>query len=418
MKQSQARRWFVFYAAVLTVFMFSVAPGSAQRRRAVLHPARLSPDCKAAELPASLAEACRESRLAEGKRLFGSEKFGGNGRTCSTCHSAKTGTFSIADVRNRLAANRSDPLFLHDALDDGVSGTSRIEKNATIRVTLPIPKHLTLVSNPSATHVTFNRATPTTMNTPALDPRLMSDLRAATLTVQALGAIQGHFQNTIEPSALQLELIAEFQQKDPRFFSSELLRRFAQNGETPRLPEGTTDAERRGRSFFEDASFAPPSKAGVCALCHSGPMLNEANVFSTAVFGGPPGTHIFSAGVSERNFAGNPTYTFDVREGGTVKRVTTPDIGILMTDKATAPFLAEELPPPFVQPLSFFANFFKTPTLWGTKDTAPYFHDNSAKDMDEMLEHYNWFFENSPIGKRIQLTPEDIADVKAYMNLL
>lgn len=379
----------------------------------------MSPDCNPDQLPAPLAEQCRESRLEEGKRLFESETFGGNGRTCATCHSEQSGTFSVADVQKRLAANPSDPLFLHDALDEGLGGTSRIEQHATIRVTLPIPKHLILVSDPTATHVTFNRATPTTRNTPALDTRLMSDLRDSTLAGQALGAIRGHAQNTIEPTPLQLELIAEFQKKDRRFFSSDRLRRFAQNGEVPKLPEGTTESEKRGRLFFIDAPFDPPLKTGVCALCHSGPMLNESNEFSTAVFTSPAGVRIFSAGVSERNILGNPVYVFEVRDGSrNPQRVATPDIGVLISD-VTSGFLALDIPPPgFGPPLAFFANFFKTPTLWGTKDTAPYFHDNSAKDLDEMLEHYNWFFENSNIRGRIKMTPEDIEDIKAYMNLL
>lgn len=109
-------------------------------------------------------------------------------------------------------------------------------------------------------------------------------------------------------------------------------------------------------------------------------------------------------------------YTFEIRDGfNNPSRVTTPDIGILMTDPAGSPIHAQEI---FGPPLAFFANFFKTPTLWGVKHTAPYFHDNSAKDFDEMLEHYNWFFQNGPFVRRFKLTPADIEDIKAYMNLL
>jgi hypothetical protein len=75
--------------------------------------------------------------------------------------------------------------------------------------------------------------------------------------------------------------------------------------------------------------------------------------------------------------------------------VTTPDIGVLMTPLAALnarPFPALP-PPPVLAQLGLrraaFANFFKTPTLWGVKDTAPYFHDNSAKDLDEMLRQYD-----------------------------
>lgn len=402
--------------------LFVGGTGSAQRHRAVRHPGlapKMSPDCNPALLPAPLAEECRASRLSEGKRLFDTETFGGNGRTCVTCHSPQTGTFSAADAQARFAANPNDPLFLHDGSDNGIAGTTRIEKNATIRVTLPIPSHLILVGQPGVTELTFHRATPTTKNTPALDTRLMSDLRDSTLVGQARGAIRGHAQSTIEPTALQLELIAEFQKTDSRFFSDQRLQQFAKTGVPPSLPEGTTESEKRGRLFFVDQPFEPPRSAGVCALCHSGPMLNESNRFSTRAFGSPPGVRIFSAGVSERNVAGNPTYTFEIRDGfSSPTRVTTPDIGILMSDRTTSPILAQELPPPGSAPgLAFFANFFKTPALWGVKDTAPYFHDNSAKDLDELLEHYNWFFKNGPVRIN-QLTPEEIEDIKAYMNLL
>jgi cytochrome c peroxidase len=343
----------------------------------------------AAEVAAGPAATDRHRR--EGRRLFGREMFGGNGRTCVTCHSRETGTFSPADARARLAADPSDPLFLHDGLDDGAAGTSRIERHATVRITLPLPPTLTLMDDPTATHVTFNRGTPTTRNTPALDPALMYDIRDADLEVQALGAIRGHAQSTLEPTARQLALIAEFQKTAPRFFSDARLRRFAETGVTPRLPRRNTASEKRGRQFFVDAPFQPPSKAGVCALCHRGPMLNQANVFSRAVFGNPPGSRAFTVGVSEANFIGNPTYTFLVDDGlGDPVSVTTPDIGILMTDPARSPIAAQTVPPPAVLQalglrLAFFANVFKTPTLWGVKATAPYFHDNSAKDFDELL---------------------------------
>ena len=62
----------------------------------------------------------------EGRRLFRKETFGGNGRTCETCHSRETGTISPEEVRTRSKSDRDDPLFFHDGLDDGVQGTARI----------------------------------------------------------------------------------------------------------------------------------------------------------------------------------------------------------------------------------------------------------------------------------------------------
>ena len=54
----------------------------------------------------------------EGQRLFEHETFGGNGRTCLTCHSRETGTVSPQDARARFRTDPRDPLFLHDGSDD------------------------------------------------------------------------------------------------------------------------------------------------------------------------------------------------------------------------------------------------------------------------------------------------------------
>src|SRR5215471_6207995 len=71
--------------------------------------------------------------VSEGQRLFESETFGGNGRTCSTCHSKTTGTLSPQDVQQLFKTHPNDPLFLADGTDDGNGhGTTRIQANATI----------------------------------------------------------------------------------------------------------------------------------------------------------------------------------------------------------------------------------------------------------------------------------------------
>jgi cytochrome c peroxidase len=51
------------------------------------------------------------------------------------------------------------------------------------------------------------------------------------------------------------------------------------------------------------------------------------------------------------------------------------------------------------------------------KHTAPYFHDNSAKDFDEMLVQYDFFFAAS-FGNDIVLTAQDKEDIKAFLELL
>ena len=366
-------------------------------------PQRISFDCDPSRLHGALKVLCLAKRFEEGRRLFEEETFGGNGRTCATCHSARTGTFSPADARRRLAQNPDDPLFVHDGLDDGVQGTTRITEHATVRIEIPLTSRVRLLNDPSATSVVFLRGTPTTINTPALQPVFMYDGRDTSLEEQALGAIHEHAQNGFEPTALQLQLIADFQRTAPRFFSSLQLFIFARGGPPPELPRGLTASQRRGRAMFDDVPLTEGSTRGICATCHSGPMLDVANDFN--VFGAPAGSRFFGIGVPERNKLNLPVYEF-ILDGRDVVR--TPDIGMILTEP-----MPPEFPPGI--PLLFVTNLFKTPSLWGIRHTAPYFHDNSAKSLEEVAEQYTFFFENF-VG--ITLTKQDEADIVAFLKLL
>lgn len=358
-----------------------------------------------------------------GKQLFEKETFGGNGRTCSTCHSKRTGTLSLADVQRIVAkAKPNDAFLIDDALDDDGIGTTRVQAHATIRLSIPLPPWLSLADDPGATHVTVFRGIPSTRNTPALDAFLLHDGRAPTLEEQALGAIHDHYQNSVEPTAAQLDAIAEFQRTDAHFFSSDELEEFAAGGPAPELPPGVTAAEKRGRMFFVDAPFAPPSKNGICALCHSGPMLNRVSQAHSDVPGSPPpGVRFIDTGVTLVNAPNNPIRTWIINDGiNPVVTVDSPDIGLLLNP-------APPSPPPTVIPRAFFANLFKIPTLWGVKDTAPYFHDNGAKTLRDAVTHYQRFFNfteaQDPVGSRtlggfLVLTDEDVEDIVAYLQLL
>jgi hypothetical protein len=362
---------------------------------------------------------------SEGQRLFDQETFGGNGRTCRTCHSGSDGTIDPAEVAERLVENPSDPLFIHDGLDDFFSGTTRIAAHATVLIERELPRGVVLVDDPSATSVVFARGVPSTVNTPALDPALMYDMRDQTLQAQASGAIDRHAQAAAPPTAGELDAIAEFQRADKGFFSSKALQAFAAGGPAPTLPEGHTASERRGREFFVDSPWNPPSKKGACALCHSGPMLNTSNQFTTDATGAPPGWRAFDILVSSRNLMNNPVRTFAVTDScNTTLEVRSPDPGIMITDVYNIPMLAQFLPPRetcILHP-AFFANMFKTSQLRGVRHTAPYFHDNSAKSLRDVLDHYVFFFTANlgfPItDSNILLTQQDIDDIIAFLRLL
>jgi hypothetical protein len=340
--------------------------------------------------------------LSEGKRLFEQETFGGNGRTCLTCHSRETGTISPEDAQRRFAQNPRDPLFLHDGSDDGKgNGTTRMLSDATFLVEIPLPANVTLADDPKARSVVLKRGTPTTLNTPALDPVLMLDGREPNLESQAAGAIRSHYQNARQPRPEELKRIAEFQ-KTPGFFSSLQLLIYAYLGPEPRLPRGRTESEKRGQRFFEDAPFAPGKKEGVCALCHSGPMLNQTNRFVPFQ---PPGSRFSNVAVSEFNTAANRVRDFIFHNpDGSTTIVRSPDPGRALLTGRPEPGNFDNL------------NAFKIPTLWGIRHTAPYFHDNSAKTLEAVADHYQRFLKI--VASPVILTEQDKADMVAYMKLL
>ena len=378
-----------------------------------------------ARVPRSGMPSDASATAVEGRRLFNLETFGGNGRTCATCHSGRDGTITVEEVGQRLREDPSDALFRHDGLDDFFSGTTRIAAHATILIGRELPEGVVLLDNPSATSVVFARGVPSTVNTPALDPALMYDIRNPDLQAQALGAIDRHAQATIPPTADELDAIAEFQRTATQFFSSRSLKAFADGGPAPELPPGQTASEVRGREFFVDAPWNPPSKKGACAFCHSGPLLNTANQFTTAATGAPPGWRAFDVLVSARNLMNHPVHTFAVTDTCNTRLVVrSPDPGIMMTGVYNIPMLAQLLPPKescILHP-GFFANMFKTPQLFGVGRTAPYFHDNSAKTLEDVLEQYVFFF-TSNIGfpitdSNILLTEQDIQDIIAFLRRL
>ncbi len=371
----------------------------------------------------------------EGRRLFERETFAGNGRTCATCHSEGSGTVSPQDAQARFKKNRRDPLFADDGSDDengdGVGDgrrATRMLADATILLRIPLHPNVTLKNDPTARSVTVKRGIATTLNTPALDPVLMPDGRRETLEDQALASITEHTHAARPVQRKQLEQIATFQRLSPRFFTSFALEIFALGGPAPGLPLGRTATEKRGRRFFEDRapdySVNPPDfKAGACAGCHSGPLLNQTNQFLPLPL--LPGSRFQTVLVSEfaalRNPASALTFVFrnqvndvlDGQEDGIIE-LTSPDPG-----RALVTGVADDIAAgTFDQ-----SNAFKISPLRGIRKTAPYFHDNSAGTLQDVVEHYRQFFliVSDPPGDQgpaIVLTEQDKEDIVAYLKLL
>lgn len=366
--------------------------------------------------------------LIEGTRAFTLEHFGGNGRTCETCHSLPTGTFSLEQARARFAANPDDPLFrpLDSDHGDGQS-YQRLLRNGTVSVRIPLPPGVKLADDTDATEVVLFRGTPSFRNVAGLDPILMHDGRAPDLQAQALDAIQVHAENRREPTQAELDAIAHVQRGD--FTSPEILA-YANGGPPPGLPEGNTASEKRGRAFFVEQPVDLSTGHGICAICHSGPLLDTTNEHIAALFPPVPlpgidipfdpgaGWRLFTNGSAEENRPGLPVRQWLLQDNtGNWLPVSSPDIGFALAPKVVGvPERFADVAP------AFRANIFKISSLRFIAHTAPYFHNNGAATLEEVVGHYDRFFRAgfgfTRPASRIALDEQAKADIVAYLRRL
>ncbi len=374
-----------------------------------------------------------QTPLELGETLFTQETFDGNGRVCSTCHELEHfGTITPELVQQRWAEDPEGPLFRAIDSDDG-AGTSydRLRRDATMRIPIELPLHDSGLSvrpcdDPAATEVILHRGNPSVFNV-ALEQHLMVDGREGDdLAAQALSAVETHNEHQREPTPEELELIATFQES---LFSHEALRAAAASGTMPRLPEGGTPSEVRGRAFFQPRQ--------VCGECHFGPLLNRAG--PTHVFA--PGVHIETSQVGREPANPNPKREWCWVDPATNEIAETPagtrvyaepvsDPGIALVAGTTCFTDAEGVDRCLSNDIvasEVGGPAFKIPTLWGIADTAPYFHDNSAKTLEEVLDQYEFMFREMdrdnfsfecPPAPEPCLTEQDRADILAFLELL
>jgi cytochrome c peroxidase len=322
----------------------------------------------------------------QGAFLFTKETFNGNGRTCATCHTLTTGGLSPAQVQAAWNRNRNDPLFRAIDSDDGTgSSYNLMKRDASVVVDIALPANVWLASNPSARSVKLRRGVPSVLDAPRFDRSIMFDLRESTLQNQALHAAQGHAQARRTPTSTELNSIVDFERN---LFSSLAMFNYSRGGSAPAWPTGKTETEKRGAAWF--------AATALCGSCHGGPLGNVAN--QNNPIGLPIGAQFGLALVPEFNFLGRPTQEYIVTNpDGTESRITTPDPGLMLTTGRAAD-----------------ANLFKMVPLRNLKNTAPYFHDNSAKDVAGIVRQYGALLD--AVG--VPHTAQDLADMDAYLKLL
>ncbi len=332
--------------------------------------------------------------VARGLELFTREKFRGNGRTCATCHAGISGTLNPEQIQRAFQQQPNGPIFRSIDSDDGVGSTfTRLLKDATVLVNIPLPPNVSIAGS-SARQVVLARGIPSSMNTPALDPVLMLDGRQPNLPQQALSAVFAHAEPGRTPTPRELSDIATFERK--ALFNRPALARFAAGGPAPQLPPGRNDSERRGRFFMTDDAVT----GFRCTHCHTGPMLNETSPGFQTITGVPAGSRFFNIAVSEFNRLGRPVLEYEFSNpGGSSVKIASSDPGRALITGNPADIGA-----------------FKILSVWGAKETAPYFHDNSAKTFEEMMEHYDQL--GNLIGPAFDLSEQDKKDIIAYIKRL
>jgi cytochrome c peroxidase len=391
------------------------------------------------------------------RRLTGLE---GNGRSCADCH-MPTNSFQLAPAAvetrfqilkwlRRFSPHADDPLFRPiDADDFRVNGEnardfSNLRQNGLVRITFPLPVNIKLIdpATNAASEETFVdlwRMVPS-VNDVALtgpdgiNPHLRGpnnaggyqlDARVATLQEQALLAFVNHAQVQNAPSQQQLDDLAALQRT---LFTNRRVRALAEAVAAGTVPLPSADPrlssfEEQGRVVFDRA----------CAHCHGGPGQSTTPlpvVFRYHDIATQCPRALDTAAIPRFAFKPCPerlarnarTYEITLPNGTTVRRTSSDPGRALLTGFVGGPPPADDW------------NKLDVPGLRGIRHTAPYFHNNSADTLEEVVDHYIGFFDlvraNAPPGVAPpvastdgvlfdrQLIPEERAPLLAYLRRL
>jgi len=375
------------------------------------------------------AEPC--DAVHRGFNAFSDRKLHGidtNGRACADCHML-TDNFQLspadAEARFQLLQQRrqtdpeaDDPLFRPIDADDfrsngeSASDFSNLRENGLIRITFPLPANIRLVDAETGgltdeTSVDVWRMVPTVNDVkltgagsanpwfrgPNFTGGYQLDGRVATLQEQARGALVNHAQALAAPPDRLLDDLASFQNV---LFTSPGVRALSKAisaGDTvlPDPDPPLNELEQHGKAVFVRA----------CAQCHGGPSQSNAeppvirfhDIASQCprpIDTRPPAVVTpprFEFAACPPRLARNAR-TYEITLGnGTKTRRTSSDPGrALLTGFVGGPAPQDDW------------NKFDVPGLHGISRTAPYFHNNSAATLEEVVDHYAAFFKRARVN--------------------
>jgi hypothetical protein len=333
--------------------------------------------------------------------------------------------FQFLQLRRRWNPNADDPLFRPiDADDfringDSASDFSNLRQNGLIRITFPLPPNIRLIdpatNAPSAeAFVDVWRSVPTANDVALTGPDngtlwprgpnesggYQLDARVGTLQEQALGAFTNHAQVQTAPPQQLLDDLSSFQRV---LFTNNRVRALSdavREGTTP-LPDPDrrlSALEQQGKAVFERA----------CAQCHGGPGLSTPQATPQV----PPAPvvrfhNIFSQCPRPVDTAVPSRFAFTACPPQLARNVRTYEIALSVPTPSPSGVLpagtrirrtssdpGRALLTGFVggaAPLDDWEKF-DLPGLRGISKTAPYFINNSAATLEEVVDHYIEFF--------------------------
>ena len=347
----------------------------------------------------------------------------GNGRSCNDCHmateqfrltpAAAENRYRLLQMRRRFNANADDPLFRPiDADDFRINGEQasdygNLRQNGLVRIVFALPPNMRLIDpltdQPSGeTTVDVWRMVPgvTDLKLTGADgsspwPRgpnatggYQLDGRMLTLQDQALGALLNHAQVQNPPPQRMLDDLSAFQRV---LFTNGRVRTLAEaidHGVTP-LPNADPPLnalEQQGKAVFVRA----------CAQCHggSGQSTTQPPVVRFHDISSQCPRPIDTVTPARFNFQPCPprlarnarTYEITLPTGVKIRRTSSDPGRALLTGFAGVGPPAQD-----------DWNKLDAPSLRGLRHTAPYFHNNSAATLEEMVDHYIEFFKRVPV---------------------
>ena len=333
------------------------------------------------DLPVQAVANASAALIEKGRAIFERQTFGGNGRTCATCHRRDENfTLSPADVARRAAG---DALFVHEQRPE----LAELENAVALRERALILENLDGFDRPGVLRSVMHLFALRLSTDPQPGFPLTHTLGwsgdgspgEGSLREFAVGAVVQHMPRSLErvegrdfrlPTAQELDALEAFQLS---------LGRRADINADPAIP---------GHIVFRDANVTAgqilfhgmPSRQGTrrCGGCHTGGgALNDLGQNEQR-----------ATGVSFHANAPACLYPSAPGDGG------------FGADQVFVRSRSAFCAPGAVGEAEFRGNqFFSTQSIIEAADTGPFFHNNAAATLEEVVDHYrSGAFNNSVTG--------------------